>query len=85
VEASPARNDLLAGAKVFASNRWVPILAVSGRRIICHGEVIGEPEDNLDAALADAWLGALAHPVATMTAREKAQIMGPKDLSLYMR
>jgi hypothetical protein len=50
-----------------------------------HGTVLGEPEENESAAIVDAWLGALAEPVVSITAREKARIMGPKDLSVYMR
>ncbi len=49
------------------------------------GVLIGEVEENAHAAIADAFLGALATPVATMTPGERARLMGPRDLSAWMR
>ncbi len=42
-----------------------------------HGHITGEVEENAHAAIMEAFLGALATPVVTMTPGERARLMGP--------
>ncbi len=49
------------------------------------GKALGEPEENPSSHVVDAWLCALANPVATMTPVERSRLMGPRDLSAWMR